>query len=601
MKSRTTLILLVLVLLVAGIVYLDFHKGTTTEQAQEKRKRLLNVIAEDVTALELARSNQTIIVEKSGDRWDIKQPLAVRASASAVSAILGEIEFAERDRTLTEGELKDVDLAGFGLVPPRLRVAVRTKNTTVALLIGGETPTTDGIYVQVEGQKTVHIANKALHEQLNKTLNDVRDRTLVEFSPAAATRIEIKNAQRIIELQRAAAATDAEPRWALTRPLPSRADQAKVSSLLTALTGLRALDFVSEDPKDLHAYGLDEPEHEVSVWMGGAETGKTVLLGRALTNDATKVYAKLKGADSIVTVPASEAGKFTAQLNDLRDRRLFSVPATEISAVDIQRGADALALQRDDTGWKALTKPDGKEVRAAQALLDQLLAQLTGLTAKEFTADVSTELDKFGLASPGTTVTLRGAATNILAQLLVGAENAAASVRYVKRADEAFVYGIETNALDQLPNRALDIRDRRVSGLNVAEITKLTLARREGAVVLERGADNAWKLVEPAQGAFDNDGLTALLDTLAQLEAQQFVREGLEQLAEYGLDRPELTLIARVGDKSWTLGIGAPAALGTRYASWNDPPLVFTISPPVAAALTRTIFSAPVAEPSGTR
>ena len=88
------------------------------------------------------------------------------------------------------------------------------------------------------------------------------------FSRRSATRIEIKSADRVIELAKSGASTNAEPRWALTRPLAARADQRKVSELLADLGGLQVLDFVSEDPRNLHMYQLDEPEREVTVWTG---------------------------------------------------------------------------------------------------------------------------------------------------------------------------------------------------------------------------------------------------------------------------------------------------------------------------------------------
>ena len=59
MKSRTTLVLVLLALAIGGFVALDYYKGTSTEQAETRRKRLLDFQAKDVTRLkiELTRSN----------------------------------------------------------------------------------------------------------------------------------------------------------------------------------------------------------------------------------------------------------------------------------------------------------------------------------------------------------------------------------------------------------------------------------------------------------------------------------------------------------------------------------------------------------------
>ena len=338
MKSRTTWMLVFIALLIGGLVALDHYKGTSTEDAETRRKHFLDFQAKDVTSLKIELTNQVFVLEKSGDQWQIKQPLDVRANSSTVSSILDELEFAERSRTITEKELKGANLDEFGLEKPRARATLRTKKGAVGLLVGSETPTKDALYVQVQGQRNVHVASKSIYDRLNRTLDDLRDRIVVDFQPASATRFEIKSADHVIELAKSAATTNTETRWALTRPLAARADPRKVSELLADLNALRVLDFVSEDPKELHAYQLDEPEREVTVWTG--ESGKTLLLGRTLTNNASKVYAKLKSADSIFTVPASTAQKFAVQANDLRDARVLTFAEDDVRSLELIHGAE---------------------------------------------------------------------------------------------------------------------------------------------------------------------------------------------------------------------------------------------------------------------
>src|SRR5580698_2182879 len=225
MKSRTTLVLLLVALVFGGLVALDHYKGTSTEDAKGKRKRVLDFESKDITDLKIELTNQVYTLQKSGDQWEIKQPLDVRANYSTVSSILDELEFAQRTRTITEKELESAKLADFGLETPRIRLTLQDKKGVMVLLVGNETPTKDAVYAQLQGAKDVLVVPKSIYERLNHTLDDLRDRTVVDFLPASATRIEIKRADRVIELARLSTATNAEPRWALTRPLSARADQ----------------------------------------------------------------------------------------------------------------------------------------------------------------------------------------------------------------------------------------------------------------------------------------------------------------------------------------------------------------------------------------
>lgn len=586
MKSRSTLVLVVIVLVIGGLVALDYYKGTSTEDARTKSKRVLDFQSKDITGLKIELTNQVYALTKIGDRWQIKQPLNVHANDSTVSSILDELEFAERTRTITRKELGGISLADFGLLSPRVRVTLQGKKGEMVLLVGNDTPTKDAIYAQVPGADDVLVVSKSVYEPLNRTLDDLRDRTVIDFQPASATRIEIKSADRVIELARSAEATNSEARWALTHPLAARADQRKASELLADLGELRVTDFVSEDPKDVHAYQLDEPEREVTVWTG--ESGKTVLLGRALTNDASKVYAKLKSGDSIYTVPSSTAQKFAVQANDLRDPQVLAFSEDRVQGIEVLHGTDKVSLVRTDSTWR-ITAPT--VVAADEAAVRVLLGHLSGLSARQFTADVATDLDKYGLAAPTTTVSLRGDGTNTLAQLLVGAVDSSNGVRFVKRADEPFVYGVDTNIASWLPANYLELRSRLLASMAADEITKLVIEKKAGRVTLQRGADKKWQLIEPAQGVFDNDALQHVLDEFAAVRAEEFIREGRDNLAEYGLDDPEATFVVTAGDKTSTLTIGKPAGPETRFALWDAPALVFTVSTSGANTLLKDVVS----------
>lgn len=591
MKSRTTLILAVVALLIGGLVWWDYKKGTTTEDRESQRKRLLAIKAPDVTGLELARTNQIIALEKSDAHWSLKKPLAVRADDATVGSILDELEFAERTRTLT-----DASAAEFGLDSPRLRVTLHDKKGATTLRIGSETPTKDAVFVQLEGDTAIHVVRKSIFERLDRSVADLRDRTVIGAVADSATRFEIKSADRVIELAKSAATTNAEPRWAIVRPLTVRADQQLTRNLLTDLSGLRVLDFVSEDPKDLHTHHLAEPSAELTVWTGAAETGKTLLLGAAQSNDTTKVTAKLKGADSIFTIAADDAKKFALQVNDLRDHRVLVYAEPDVRTIEVLRGADKIVVTRGtppDGAWK-LTAPVA--VAADESRLHNLLDQLNNLTITQFVADVATDLDKYGLAAPAATVTLQGDGTNIVAQLLIGSATASNTWRHVKRTDEPSVYGIAP-AIDWLPANANALRTRKLAAITPDQITKLTIQRGASAVTVDRNTDKKWKLVEPAQGVLDIEALHKFLEAFTQLNAQEFLADGQNNLAPYGLDAPILTVTATAGDKTYKLTVGKHHNDWQKYAAWSEPALVFTANTPDLAPLSKEIVTAATPPP----
>ncbi len=605
MKSRTTLILVLVALLIGGLVVLDYYKGTPTEDARAKQKALLDFDYTDITRVELVRSNQTIVLEKSGDNWEIKQPLAVRADFGAVRSILDELQFAQRERTLTEKDLTGAKLAEFGLQSPRLRVSISGKKGSVRLLIGNDTPAKSALYAQVQGQGEVLVTRLAVAERLDRSLTDLRDRAVMDISPVAASRLEIKSTDRILELVKSSPTTNVEPRWAITRPLAVRADQARVSELLSNLNNLRVADFISEDPKDVHTYQLDEPVREVTVWTDQPDSSKTLLIGKPLSTDAAKVYAKRKGADSIFTVAADAVQKLALTVNDMRDHQILAFSDANVNSIELLRGADKVLVSRDSSGapvWKLTAADLTQPVNAEDSLVRQLLTQLASLTATQFTADVATDLDKFGLAAPTLTVTLLGNATNVLSQLLIGSLDESNTVRYVKRGDDPFVFGVEPGAVNRLPAGFLTLRTRRIVEFPPDAVTSLTIQRagtqtaadQPTDTVLARASDSTWDVIVPSKGTLDADALQGLLYSFCQLHAREFLPEGGDNPGAYGLEKPVLTITAFVGDKPYTLAVGAARDSQQTYALWSAPPLLMTL----ATTDVNTLLQDPVVRPA---
>ncbi len=597
MKSRTTLILVLIALVIGGLVALDHYKGTPTDEATAKRKKLLDIERADITHVELVRTNETIVLDKVGNDWEIKQPIATPADHSAVSGILDELQFAQRTRTLSSPDQAGLNQTEIGLNPPRLVLKLSGKKGPATLRVGGPTPTGNSVYVQVEGQKEIALTESSVAQRLDRSLNDLRQRTVLEVSAATATRVELKAAGQVVELAKSAGTTNAEPQWALVQPLSARADQTRASELLNDLNGLRIADFISDDPKDLRTHKLDEPVRELTVWKSASDLGSTLLIGPSPSNDTAKVLAKLKGRDSIFTLPADAVHKLDVAVNDLRDRAVVVFDTEAVRGLEVQRGTDRLSVERQEAGWK-LTAPVQRAADPDE--VDNLLASLEQLEAKEFVADVPTDLEPYGLTVPSVIISLKGEGTNVLASLLFGSVSATNGLQYAKLAGEPFVYGVETNLAEWLPAGPLPLFARRLAELNSDQITRLVIEQAGGAgkLVVERDPDKNWRLVEPSTGALDADGLRAVADAFAGLRAEEFVTGTPEKLTECGLDKPALTVTATTADKNYVLKIGFTQNADTYCAWWNDPESVFTISAASFQTLKKEILQSATLPPA---
>ena len=116
-----------------------------------------------------------------------------------------------------------------------------------------------------------------------------------------------------------------------------------------------------------------------------------------------------------------------------------------------------------------------------------------------------------------------------MAQLLVGSLDASNTVRFVKCADEPFVYGVETNIVSWLPASYLALRARLVADVKVDEITKLVIERKRGGWFCNAGWTRNGNSSSRPQGVLDNDALQYALGEFAALRAEDFIQEGRGQ------------------------------------------------------------------------
>lgn len=643
MKPKTTFILLIVAVLIGAFIWVDHKYFPDTEKSTEQQKRVFAYLKrDDITKLELSNTNGVIVVEKAGDKWEMKKPFEVPASKSDVESILSELEFLDAERTLTPKELKETGAtpANYGLDKPRAEASITVKGVVHTLKLGNDSEIGGNLYAMLAGKETVHVLGKSVFDRLNKRVDDLRDRTVIDFAKSDLSKLEIKSGNRQIELTQTPESGDTPAAWRITRPINARASKDKVEGIADKLAALRVDTFVTEDPKDLKRYGLDEPAQEVSLFTKGSDGAKIVQFGSSPTNDTTKVYAKRKSLNSVYTVSNDILTNLVVQVNDLRDRALAEFETDQVQAVEVVAGGQTFQIEKQTNDWEIVAPAKSK---AEQDACDDLVSHLHGAEIKEFVADVVTDLAQYGLDKPALEVTLKkqkvvtvtttnepartAAATNAvpvvqttattnvapLVTVRVGKTDAGKGLVYVKRADEDFVYGLETNFVADLPQRALDLRDRTVLVLDSSAVQKFDVAAGPLKLTTERvttkDTNNVetkeWKLVAPAQGVLAADEIEDAVDALAGLKAERLVEEHPSNLAPYGLDQPALvaTVTSIVGTnapQAHAVLVGKETPDKNRFAMVQGGTLVFELASADYDKLHKEFVTRPEEKPAAT-
>ncbi len=169
MSTRTTLILLVDLIVVAGAVYLvEFRKpagGAAAPAPSSETTTLLNVTVPSITGISVRDVISGTAVSATRDisgTWWLGQPANKPADPAALNTMATQLSSIFVQRTLTP----TVGLSEYGLVTPTITVQVNTTGGQQSFSVGDQTPSKSAYYVQKPGDTHVYLVDSSTVDSL---------------------------------------------------------------------------------------------------------------------------------------------------------------------------------------------------------------------------------------------------------------------------------------------------------------------------------------------------------------------------------------------------------------------------------------------------
>jgi hypothetical protein len=547
-QGKITLYLLIACLLIAGTgFFLRQHARTVKQNAERKDRVFDGFSADQVKRIEILGAEREFEFARGGDGWLIQKPLLLRADRGEVDNLLSVVELLERKRKITPEELSEskVTLADYGLEKPRLTLKLFGDQKKHQIDVGHENRQSDGVYVRIDKGPSVSLVAKSLAQKLEQPLDQWRNRSVLGLADAKVARVEIKTPKRVVELARQG------DTWRVVQPLNARASSHAVESLIDGVTGLRAEKFLSDESGDLKKYHLDEPHCEITVKTDKTgDAGQTLVVGAPAGGELWS--AVCKGSSSIVAIPAKFVAMLDADLKDLRDSQLLHLDRRDVEDVEIRQGDRLIRIEKAEAGWKIT---GAKPVAADRDMVEQFLSRFAGMQIHEFTTDVLTEAEKFGLGARAASVRLfgksveKGKEAPVLADVRIGDRNPKKPLRYVKRVDESSVYGVGEEDARFIPSSALDLRDRVFLTISKDAVREVRLKTARKEIIANRGEKGDWV----SDATIDRAVLNKIVADVSKLMAIRLVSENEEANdSKFGFNRPmgELTVTEKNGDET---------------------------------------------------
>ncbi|MBA2586464.1 MAG: DUF4340 domain-containing protein [Chthoniobacterales bacterium] len=598
MKTKTTLVLLALVLAVGTYIKFYESKRPNTSEGKRQAQNVVNFDRTKIDGLTIQNGDDRIDLRRVDGKWRIEAPFKDRADGAIVEALLADLDEWQRVDTIPAKEIeanKD-QLTEFGLSKAKLRLKFLGKEAPPEILFGKDAALEGKMYVRLENSKEAIIAGQSVRNDVAKNAEEFRDKKLTDIATGQITRAVLKVPAGEMELLKEGDA------WNIVKPLRARGDGQKISDFLAQVTTARIQQFVAEDRGDLHPYGLAEPRGSITLFSSDDKQGQTLQIGGVPEKQKDDVYVRFLPRSSVYTLPKKIEQLLNTKPVDLRDRHLARIDANNLDRITIEApGRTKTILARKNDAWTIVNRKN-QPANATEA--NRLLETLKNEQVTNFVDDVASDLTKYGLDKPQLQIAFSSFASENTAETPAGDRPFATiafgktdgDVVYARLGDEPFVVAARRALLDGVFADPLQWQELAVFKLKPEQVHRLSVVTDQERT-LARGANNTWMWLKGNE-PINQVNVQSLLNTLTSLRAVRWI--GGTTPAQ-GFEKPQIaiTFTTSPDDKALhKLLVGGPAGDGMWFARTDEREGVFVISNPDFNALRLPLVAAPAAAPA---
>src|SRR5213596_2863551 len=248
--------------------------------------------------------------------------------------------------------------------------------------------------------------------------------------------------------------------------------------------------------------------------------------------------------------PSTEEAKRQAQ-------NVVKFDQTKIDGVIIQNGDEKIEIRRRDNKWR-LETPIKDQVDSS--LIENLFSDLESwqkdatISAKEIDADKS-KLNEYGLNKPKLKLKLIG--QDRRPEILFGKDAALEGKMYVRLGDSKETFLAGQSIKKDIDKKPEEFRDRKLTELNTAQVSRLVLKTPAGEMELQKKGDH-WDIMKPLRARANEQKVGDLIAQVTSARIQQFVADDRGDLNAYGLAQPRgsVTLFGPEEKKDQKVEIG---------------------------------------------
>jgi len=349
MNLKTTLILIVLLIVVGVTAYLQFSQDTDLARQnkpdQENAQKLLSAQELDpktISRIEIAQADEKpFALSKIDGKWWQTEPVVYPLREMAVEDLLRISSLLTVFQAFEPGEDGLPSLDELDLAPALATVKMTGDNTSVQFNLGRVGAKGRAYLTLNDDNSQVYVVRGTLHSQtLLAEAHNFRVRHVKPLGmklPASADVVIIENQ----DLDQRAELHRIDGRWFMNPEGTERASREAVESLIATTNELPIQQYITTDSDSLASFGLQPAQTSITIQANlPAENGQTqtlthqLHLGNIADIDGLSRFARwsflgpngeLGGSSEVFTVLDASVSKFREPIDELRDTRLTTL------------------------------------------------------------------------------------------------------------------------------------------------------------------------------------------------------------------------------------------------------------------------------------
>lgn len=311
---------------------------------------LVGLTSDQINRIAVTRPDGTVLeVVRQGDGWMITKPRDYPADAAAVQQMIDAIVAARVDQFVEDNP---TDLNKFGLAKPSLQFEVdggkNNSRETVQIGFKQAEAGKNDVYARVaEGDQPISTVADYIVKAVDKSFDDLRDKTVLVFDPSNVGRITLLGGPVSILLERTPADT-----WNVVaegKTAPAKPEVA--SSLLSQIHDLKGTKIVENPMTDPKPFGMAQPTFTaILADRSGKEIGSLY---------ASEIEATMHSEDPTVK-PRSQ---YFAYATSTMDKAVYQITPDQV--IDLENTGSALKREVEPQSTPGASPSPGASAASA--------------------------------------------------------------------------------------------------------------------------------------------------------------------------------------------------------------------------------------------